>query len=136
MTSHSKNRNLFYLALAGALAMGACGPGLRSSSASTGALTGHLIIEGGTSQNFQPRPLTGTVSFIQHGRVVATAATAPDGTFSQTLDVGAYQVRACTSHIQEITPTGVHIDSCDTGVPATVSANHTTTVDIPDFIVP
>jgi hypothetical protein len=106
-----------------------------------GILTGQLIMEGGaidlpTPQGGNPRPIPGTVNFIQHGRPVATALAGANGKFSMALGPGEYQVQACTSRIQMVSPDGTHIDTCETIVQVHVLANQTTTVAIPSFIVP
>jgi hypothetical protein len=144
MTTNSKRALLAPLAIAVALTAGACGGAATANQPPPhpphppwiGFLNGRLIIEGGASSDSQPRPLTGTVNFIQHGRVVASANTAADGTFSMALGAGEYQVQACTSKIQMVEPNGTHVNTCAADLQATVSAGHTTTVDIPDFIVP
>jgi hypothetical protein len=101
-----------------------------------GVLLGQLIMEGGPPHGDNPRPIPGSVRLIQHGRVVATAQAGADGRFSRTLGPGTYQVQACTSKIQEVYPNGSLASTCGLIVQAQVVTNHTTTVDIPDFIVP
>jgi hypothetical protein len=91
---------------------------------------------GGTDRTGQPRPIPGPITFIQHGRVVATADAGADGRFSRTLAAGDYQVQACTSTIQTVEASGAHQDACAQNIQAHVLANQTTTVAIPDFIVP
>jgi hypothetical protein len=91
---------------------------------------------GGTSRSGQPQPLTGTISFMRDGRVVATAEAGMNGIFARTLHPRVYQVRGCTSKIQMVNPDGSHLDTCASSVQAKVLANHTTVVDIPSFIVP
>jgi hypothetical protein len=141
MTTTIKRGTFASLALVASLAAGACGANthhahLTAKNATTGVLTGRLIMLGGTSHTGQPRPIAGTISFIQHGRVVATTDAAADGAFSRSLTPGRYQVRACTATIQLVTPNGSHVDTCAGPVSATVTPSHTTVVDIPDFIVP
>jgi hypothetical protein len=106
-----------------------------------GSLTGQLIMEGGsielaTAQGGNPRPIPGTVSFSQHGHLVATAEAGADGRFSRALGPGAYQVQACTPRGQMVSPDGTHVDTCEPIVLVHVLANQTTTVAIPPFIVP
>jgi hypothetical protein len=101
-----------------------------------GILVGRLIMEGGPPPGDNPGPIPGTVRFIQHGRVVATAQAGAGGRFARTLGPGTYEVQACTSEIQEVYPNGSLATTCGLIVQTQVVTNHTTTVDIPDFIVP
>ena len=102
----------------------------------SGVATGNLILEGGPPNGGNPRPLSGTVAFIQHARVVATATVGPDGRFSQNLTPGVYLVQACTTRIQTINPNGSHVNACGPTIRAAIEANQTTTVQMPPFIVP
>lgn len=101
-----------------------------------GEATGNLILEGGPPRGGNPRPLSGTVAFIRDGRTVAIASVGEDGKFSQILTPGVYLVQACTARIQMVTPDGSHVDGCGPLIHTAIGANHTTTVQMPPFIVP
>jgi hypothetical protein len=100
-----------------------------------GILTGQLIMEGGPPVGGDPRSIPGRVDFIQRGRVVAAVPVGADGSFSQALGPGTYQVRACTSKIQQVASNGSRAGACES-VEAQVLANRTETVVLRPFIVP
>ena len=124
--------------VAGGLAVGACSTSTGQTTSPDrpqGVLTGQLIMEGGPPAGGNPRPITGSVTFSEHGRIVATVPVGADGKFSQLLGPGSYEVRACTTKIQQVDPNGSHIDTCER-VQAEVAADRTRTVNLPLFIVP
>jgi hypothetical protein len=101
-----------------------------------GVLAGQLVMEGGASGSTAPRPVSGTVNFIRHGHVVATAPAGADGKFSRALSPGLYQIQACTPRIQAVAPDRYPSTDCGATVQATVVASRTTIVATPYFIVP
>jgi hypothetical protein len=127
--------------LAGGFGVGACGTSHHDAlavdqAARSGVLSGQLTIEGGPPRGGNLRPMPGTVTFRQHGREVATAHVGADGRFSETLPPGSYQVQACTAEIQTVDTNGHTVDTCAATIHADVSADRTTTVQLPTFIVP
>ena len=107
-----------------------------SQGSASGWLAGQLIMEGGALGANGPRPIPGSVYVSTAGRPVVTVGVDSTGEFRARLPHGSYQVRACTSKIQTIDPSGVHTDDCGQTVVAVVRAGATTQAHLADFIVP
>jgi hypothetical protein len=138
-----KTRWLIPLLLVASLGVGGCSTATHTATltrslggSARGALSGQLIVEGGPPQGGKPRPISGVVTFLHQGSVTAKVEVGADGEFSQALPPGSYQVKVCTSHIQQVSSNGSPVDACQTPVPAIVHAGQTATVPIPYFAVP
>src|SRR5258708_36596748 len=116
------------------LVFSGCGAAASHAVPSTGSVTGEMIMEGGTSRDFGPRPIPGTVEFDVGGRRVATVTVGVSGRFSTPLAAGTYSVRACTSRIQAVSAAGVGSDSCGSPVEVRVRAGAMTPVTLVSIV--
>jgi hypothetical protein len=111
-----------------------------TSAASTGTVTGQLIMEGGAvgarDGGAPPeRPLSGLVKFVSSGRQVAAVTVGDNGLFTIRLAAGVYRVEGCTPQIQGVDTGGADVDDCAPPIQTLVRAGVTTAVPI-QFIVP
>ena len=133
--------SLVGLALAGGIAAGACAANHHATlsvehTSKPGVVTGQLTIEGGPPIGGNPRPMPGTVTFRVDGRAIATVRAGANGRFSEALAPGSYVVQACSTEIYSVSADGQRSEACSQPVEVQVASDRTTTVQIPNFIVP
>ena len=113
---------LAVLVAAGALLVLSAGPMCSCPDAvATGSVRGTLVEAGGPAGT-PTRPVAGAVYFVSAGGHSTGTATAPDGTFSLTLDAARYRVEGRTPSV-----TSAVGFPCTAG-PVTVQPRATTTI--------
>jgi hypothetical protein len=117
-------------ALVALVLLAACTAAPPKPPASTGIVTGRLLLEGGASQDSSLRPISGTVQFTGHHQLVKARA-GSFGTFSVRLSAGTYRVSASSPHISEQLGNGTTLHHPPFGQqPVTVTARHTTRITL------